>query len=95
MKHYIIAKFNEQVADKAAAVSEITALYAGACEVPGVSGVRVIPNVVSRPNRYDVMIVLDMAPEALNAWDGCALHHQWKDTWGPLLEKKCIFDAEG
>ena len=43
---------------------------------------------------FDVMIVLDMDKDALIAWDASPLHHQWKDEYGALLEKKAIFDHE-
>ena len=94
MKHYIIGKFTPEVQDKAAVIAEVTKLYADAAAIPGVRGAEVIPNVIARPNRYDVMIVLDMDEAALIAWDNSDIHHAWKDTYGTLLEKKCIFDAE-
>ena len=40
------------------------------------------------------MIVLDMDKSALLAWDASAVHHQWKEQYGMLLEKKAIFDYE-
>ena len=52
------------------------------------------PCCIDRENRYDVMIVLDMDKDALSAWDASPLHHQWKDEYGALLEKKAIFDHE-
>ena len=93
MQHYIIGKFNDSVTNKAAVIEEITKLYTGAEAVSGIHSVKVLPNVTPRPNRYDVMIILDMEAEALNAWDACEVHHIWKENYGPMLEKKCIFDA--
>lgn len=93
MFHHIIAKFNEQVADKAALIAEITKLYASVTEIEGVKGCRVIPNCIDRPNRYDVMIRIEMDTEALPVWDASELHHTWKDKYGSLLEKKTIFDS--
>jgi len=49
---------------------------------------------VARDNRYDVLIVLDMAPEALPVYDASAMHHLWKEEFGPLLAQKAIFDFE-
>lgn len=48
MKHHILVKWNDQVADKA----------------------------------------------ALPAYDNCAAHHEWKDRYSALIEKKAIFDCK-
>ncbi len=94
MLHHIIAKFVPEITDKAALISEIASLYSQAASIPGVNGVKVIPNCIDRPNRYDVMIVLDMDKDALPVWDASALHHTWKEQYGNKLEKKAIFDSE-
>lgn len=94
MKHCILAKWNETVTDKAALLARVRALYAAADAIPGVHGVTVHPCCVDRPNRYDLMIVLDMDKEALANWDASDIHHRWKDGYGGLLEKKAIFDYE-
>ncbi len=49
---------------------------------------------MDRDNRYDVLIRLDMDADALPRYDVSAMHHRWKDEFGPLLEKKAIFDYE-
>ena len=94
MKHCILAKWNETVTDKAALLAQVRALYAAADDIPGVRGVTVHPCCIDRPNRYDLMIVLDVDKEALPNWDASGLHHRWKDEYGGLLEKKAIFDYE-
>ena len=94
MKHYILAKWNENVTDKAALLPLITALFGTVNTIPGVHGVEVYPCCIDRTNRYDVMIVLDMDKEALPNWDASTVHHQWKDEYGALIEKKAIFDHE-
>lgn len=63
-------------------------------DIPGVHDVRVILNVIARPNRYDMLIVITMEESALPLYDGCDAHHQWKEQYGPLIEKKAIFDCE-
>ena len=40
------------------------------------------------------MIVLDMEPEALPAYDVCEPHLRWKTEYGPITESKAIFDCE-
>ena len=94
MKHFILAKFKPGVADKAALLAPIRSLFSAASDIPGVRGAEVYPCCVDRPNRYDVMIVLDMDPEALPAYDASEPHHRWKEQYGPITAKKAIFDCE-
>ncbi len=94
MKHYIIGKFKPQATDRAIQCSRIAELFSAAVKIPGIHGAEVYKNCIDRDNRFDVMIVLDMERDALSAWDGSALHRQWKDTFGTILEKKAIFDRE-
>lgn len=94
MKHHILAKFNESVTDKSALLLDIRKLFAVGEEIDGVTSCTVIPNCIDRPNRYDVMIVVEMDKSALPNWDASKLHHDWKDRFGAFLEKKAIFDCE-
>ena len=94
MKHCILAKWGEKVTDKAALLPPITALFSAANTISGVHGVEIFHCCIDWANRYDVMIVLDMDKEALPNWDASAVHHQWKDEYGNLIEKKAIFDYE-
>lgn len=94
MLHHILVKYNEQVKDKAALVPEITALFNHMLEIPGVHAVAVHPNVVNRPNRYDLMIVITMEPSALPVYDDSEWHHRWKDGYGHLIAQKAIFDCD-
>lgn len=95
MKHCIIAKFNESAADKKqAALAQVRALFAGAEPIEGVRGITIHENCVARDNRYDLMIVVEMEKAALPNWDASRIHHQWKEQFGGLLEKKAIFDYE-
>lgn len=94
MKHFILAKFKPEVADKAALLAPIRELFSVADQIRGVHGAEVYPCCVDRDNRYDVMIVLDMEQEALPRYDVSEMHHAWKREYGDLLEKKAIFDCE-
>ncbi len=94
MLHHILVKWEEHPQDAAARNAEITAVFRPCLELPGVEGVEVIPNVIDRPNRYDVLIRICMAEAALPLYDACDAHHRWKETYGPLIEKKAIFDCE-
>ena len=49
---------------------------------------------IDRTNRYDMLIVITMEESALPLYDACDAHHHWKDAYGPLIEKKAIFDCE-
>ena len=93
MKHHILVKFEEGT-DTAALLEPIRAIFAQTLEIPGVHGLELKPNCVARPNRYDLMIVLDMDEEALPAYDASEPHHRWKEEYGPITAKKAIFDCE-
>lgn len=92
MNHCIIVKWKENV-DKKALSEEVRALYSAAAEIEGVRKVTVKDNVTPRPNRYDIMIVLEIEDSALEIWDASELHKKWKSQYGDLIEKKCIFDG--
>lgn len=94
MLHHILVKLNERPADPAAFRCGVEEVFAGALDVPGVHRVRVIPNVIDRPNRYDLMIVLQMDKEALPLYDACDAHLRWKQDYGALIAQKAIFDCD-
>lgn len=94
MKHCIIVKFKSEAGDRAALLRRIRALFDGGEAVPGVRSYSFRENCVQRPNRYDLMIELDMEPEALESWDVSQLHRDWKTQFGGCIESKAIFDYE-
>lgn len=94
MLHHILVKWKERPADPSALHEQIQALFNQTLTLPGVHGVELIPNVVDRPNRYDLLIRIDMDMDALPVYDACEAHHCWKEQYGPLIEKKAIFDCE-
>lgn len=47
MKHCIIAKFNESVVDKPAAIESVKALFASAAPIEGVNGIVIHENALS------------------------------------------------
>ena len=93
MQHHILVKFTEGT-DTEALLEPVRALFARTLAIPGIRGLRLKTNCVKRPNRFDLMIVLDMEPEALPAYDASEPHRQWKEEYGPIIEKKAIFDCE-
>jgi len=94
MKHHILVKWKEKPADCEALNREIEALFQDVLRVQGVHRVEVIPNVVDRPNRYDLLIAITMDPDALARYDACEAHHRWKERYGDRIAGKAIFDSE-
>lgn len=96
MKHCILAKYTEAVdaAKKTVLLGEIKTLFDGLLAIDGIHGVDVIPNVVDRPNRYDILIRIDMDPNVLTTYDHSEPHKIWKAEYARYLEKKAIFDYE-
>jgi len=93
MKHHILVKFVEG-ADVSALLEPIQALFARTLEIPGVHGLELKPSCSDRPNRYDLMIVMDMDQAALPAYDVSEPHLAWKRDYGDRIAKKAIFDCE-
>ncbi|MEG0048463.1 MAG: hypothetical protein RR865_04820 [Clostridia bacterium] len=93
MKHHIIVKFQSQVTNKPALYQDIGALFQKAYDVQGVHSVSLHPNVTDRPNRYDLMIVIDMDQDKLPLFDASQVHHEWKDRYSSIIEQKAIFDC--
>ncbi|MDO4977898.1 MAG: Dabb family protein [Eubacteriales bacterium] len=96
MKHCIIVKYNETVdaEKKKALLPEIQEVFAPLLKMDGIHAIDLIPNVIDRPNRYDLMIRIDMEEEALPAYDASQPHKNWKANYAHYLEKKAIFDYE-
>ncbi len=94
MKHHIIVKYNALVTDKPALEKEIARLFSAAKEIPGVEGATLYPNCIPLENRFDLMIVVEMAKEALPNWNASALHLQWKEEYSKYILSKAIFDCK-
>lgn len=94
MKHYIIAKFNNKVANKVQTIKEAKELFEPLTEMEGIESVKVWSNLIDRPNRYDIMIEIEMRSKTLATYDACEIHKKWKTEYGKLLEGKVIFDKE-
>lgn len=99
MYHCILVKWNESApkgVDKAAEyeafLGEIQAVFNELLTAPEIHGVDLIRNVIDRPNRYDLMIRIDMEEEYLPVYDASAPHKKWKAGYGQYIEKKAIFD---
>ena len=93
MKHFIIAKLKDS-SKRAELTVPVKALFEDVLEIPGIHYVQVKPCCINSPNRYDLMIIIDMDPEALPLYDSSEPHKRWKEQYGELLESKAIFDSE-
>ncbi len=94
MFHCILVKFLPSVKDRQELTGRIQELFSGSGDIPGIRNAALYPSAVDRPNRYDLMIQLDMDRQALEAWDESALHRRWKEEFSPFLQSKAIFDWE-
>ena len=93
MKHHILVKWNKEVENKEALIPAINELFQKTTEIDGITKVELIPNVIPRPNRYDLLIAITMDETALPVYDECEYHKQWKQEYGKLIEAKAIFDS--
>lgn len=93
MKHYIIVKFTEGT-DFHALEKPVRGIFEQTLTIPGIHSVDVRLSNSDRPNRYDMMIVMDMDKDALPAYDRSGPHLRWKSEYGGVVAKKAIFDCE-
>ena len=99
MKHLIIVKFKENVWDRETEASremlaDIRGIFDRTKQIEGVQTVNIYENVTPRPNRHDLMIEMEMDPEALSVYDDSAAHQEWKAKYGEYIQTKTIFDYE-
>ena len=92
MRHHILVKWNDTMPHPDIAPSR--ALFLETLRIPGRQDISLYPNIIHRPNRYDLMIVIAMEKEALPAYDASEPHHRWKETYGQFIASKAIFDCE-
>ncbi|MBS6954530.1 MAG: hypothetical protein KH230_15025 [Enterocloster asparagiformis] len=94
MKHYIIVKYNGLGKSQEGLSGRIRELFLKAGRIQGVHGVSLHTSVIDLPNRYDLMICIDMEPESLPLFDASDIHREWKAEYARFLEAKTIFDCE-
>lgn len=92
MRHHILVKWKDS-AEKPA-LAPVRALFEEVLRLPGVYSVSLHPNVVNRENRYDLLILICMDRDALDAYDASAAHKRWKEEYGDKIQAKAIFDCE-
>ena len=94
MKHCILVKWNETVDDKIELVNDVRNLFLKLLTIEGIYDVKIYENVVNRPNRFDLMICIEMEKSVLTTYDDSEPHHEWKEKYGKFVENKAIFDYE-
>jgi hypothetical protein len=95
MQHHVIVKFNDTVKDKIALADEIGNLFKGMVgSVEGVHKVSPHKNCINMSNRYDLMIIVDMEKDALEAYSNSQIHDKWINEYPQFLESKVIMDYE-
>ena len=77
MKHYIISKFRPGTPWREY-LPEIEAIFARTLTIEGVHGVDIFPSCSKRPNRFDLMICMDMDAAALPLYDASEPHRAGK-----------------
>lgn len=95
MQHHVIVKFNDSVKDKVALANEVGELFKGMVgTVEGVHKVSYHKNCIDMSNRFDLMVIVDMEKEALDAYSNSPIHTNWIDNYAKYLEAKTIMDYE-
>ena len=101
MIHYIIVKFNDEINEmRKDAIKnkefkkEIEDIFFKLKDIEGISDIKVVENIIDKPNRYDIIIKIDMKKDVLPIYDESAPHKEWKEKFGTLIKGKVIFDEE-
>lgn len=93
MKHYIIVKFNEKT-EKEKIINPIRELFQKSIKIKEVEKVEIYESNTDLPNRYDLMIKMDLSKNALKEFDNGEIHKEWKEKFGKYIMSKTIFDCE-
>jgi hypothetical protein len=94
MKHCILVKWSEEIADKHEIVNKVKIIFDKLLEIKGIHKVKYVENCIDRSNRFDLLIRIDMDKEVLPIYDVSSPHLEWKEKYGKFAEKKAIFDFE-
>lgn len=93
LKHYIIVKFKEQI-NAGSLTAPVTELFRKLTAMDGIYDINIHTSCIDRPNRYDLMIEINMDRSALDRYDSSEVHKEWKQTYSDMIESKAIFDCE-
>lgn len=93
MRHHILVKWADDGLPRPE-TPPIRELFLETLRIPGIHDVSVQENIVQRPNRYDLLIIIAMEKEALDAYDASEPHQRWKAVYSSRIAQKAIFDCE-
>lgn len=93
MIHYIIIKFIDTVSNKEELSNQINELFLRSYGITGIHQVEVFSSCIDKANRYDLMIKMELEPEALEDFDSSVIHQTWKEKFEKYLAAKTIFDC--
>ena len=94
MKHHILVKWNSLVSDKKSLLLDIQSIFDKLLVYKEVKSVKISENIINRPNRYDLLICIEMDKEFLPTYDSSEPHREWKEKYATFVENKAIFDSE-
>ena len=93
MQHYIIVKFNEKI-EKEEIINPIKELFKRTNQIKKINKVEIFESNMNWPNRYDLMIKMELSQRALNEFDNSDIHKEWKEKFGKYIMSKTIFDCD-
>lgn len=93
MQHYIIVKFNENI-EKEEIINPIKELFKRTNQIKEINKVEIFESNMNWPNRYDLMIKMELSQRALNEFDNSDIHKEWKEKFGKYIMSKTIFDCD-
>lgn len=93
LKHFIIVKFKEEI-NAGSLTAPVTELFQRLTAMDGIYDIKLHTSCIDRPNRYDLMIEINMDKAALDRYDSSEVHKEWKRTYSDMIESKAIFDCE-
>ena len=93
MRHFIIVKFNNLV-NAEDLIEPIKVLFEQALEINGIDKVKLYKSNINLPNRYDLMIEMELTRSGLTAFDNSKIHSKWKEEYGKYIDNKTIFDCD-
>lgn len=89
-----MVKWNETVADKKAMAEEVYQLWCKGLENKEIRKITKHENLLEKPNRFDVMYVVELDPADMQVWVDCEPHQIWKNDYAKYVEAKAIIDLD-
>ena len=93
MQHYIIVKFNENI-EKEEIINHIKELFKRTNQIKEIKKLEIFESNMNLPNRYDLMIKMELSQKALNEFDNSDIHKEWKEKFEKYIMSKTIFDCD-